>query len=49
MVRNAGGVMSKEQTMSSVVEHDPAEKLRTFAHPERLVLSFAYAEVWGCD
>ena len=23
--------------MSPVVEHDPAEKLRAFAHPERLV------------
>jgi 3-mercaptopyruvate sulfurtransferase SseA len=29
--------MSKEETMSPVVEYDPADKLRTFAHPERLV------------
>jgi thiosulfate/3-mercaptopyruvate sulfurtransferase len=36
--------MSKEETMSPVVEHDPAEKLRAFAHPERLVSTGWLAE-----
>jgi thiosulfate/3-mercaptopyruvate sulfurtransferase len=36
--------MSKEETMSPVVEHDPAEKLRAYAHPQRLVTTGWLAE-----
>jgi thiosulfate/3-mercaptopyruvate sulfurtransferase len=37
-------VRSKEEIMSPVVEHDPAEKLRAYAHPERLVTTGWLAE-----
>jgi thiosulfate/3-mercaptopyruvate sulfurtransferase len=37
-------VYAKEESMSPVVEYDPAEKLRAYTHPERLVTTAWLAE-----